>query len=156
VSAEGATTEVLAALLWGFHNAASGACFASYEAIATKAECCRDTVCVAIKALELPGVLAWVNRIVRERVREPDLFGQWTWRWRVIRTSNAYTFHDPKPGAVAPVSSKAENPSGTAYQGFLDSKTPPAGDQDAWDSTLQRSLRSLGEAIAGREPAAVT
>src|SRR4029077_1544776 len=92
-----ATGEVLEALLWGFHNAATGACFPSYEAIAAKAECCRDTVYEAIKALELAGVLAWVNRIVRE----PDLFGQWTWRWRVIRTSNAYTFRDPKPGASA-------------------------------------------------------
>ena len=72
-----ATVEVLEALLWGFHNAASGACFPSYEAIAAKAECCRDTVYEAIKALELAGVLTWVNRIVRERVRERDLFGQW-------------------------------------------------------------------------------
>jgi hypothetical protein len=151
-----ATTEVLEALLWGFHNAATGACFPSYEAIAAKAECCRDTVCEAIKALELAGVLAWVNRIVRERVREPDLFGQWTWRWRVIRTSNAYTFRDPKPGASAPVSSKAENPAGTAYQGFLDSKTSLAGDLEARDSALQRSLRSLGDAIAGLAAAAVT
>ena len=36
--------EVLEALLWGFHNAAPGCCFPSYEAIAAKAECCRDTV----------------------------------------------------------------------------------------------------------------
>ena len=72
-----ATGEVLEALLWGFHNADSGACFPSYEAIAAKAECCRDTVCEAIKALAFAGVLTWVNRIVRERVRERDLFGQW-------------------------------------------------------------------------------
>ena len=48
----------------------------SYEAIAAKAECCRDTVCEAIKALAFAGVLTWVNRISRERVRERDLFGR--------------------------------------------------------------------------------
>ena len=56
-----ATGEVLEALLWGFHNAATGACFPSYEAIAAKAECCRDTVYEAIKALELAGILSWVQ-----------------------------------------------------------------------------------------------
>ena len=34
--------EVLEALLWGFHNSRTGVCFPSYEAIAAKAECCRD------------------------------------------------------------------------------------------------------------------
>ena len=41
---------MLGALLWGFHNAHTGRCFPSYEAIAAKAECCRDTVYEAIKA----------------------------------------------------------------------------------------------------------
>ena len=71
--------DVLEALLWGFHNAKDGRCFPSYEAIAENAECCRDTVYEAIKALEDANVLSWVNRIVRERVRERDLFGQWAY-----------------------------------------------------------------------------
>ena len=108
-----ATTEVLEALLWGFHNAASGACFPSYEAIAAKAECCRDTVCEAIKALAFAGVLTWVNRIVRERVRELDLFGRWSSRWRVLRTSNAYTFRDPNPATASRLASTSEIPLGT-------------------------------------------
>ena len=33
---------VLGALLWGFHNAASGRCFPSYERIAEKADCARE------------------------------------------------------------------------------------------------------------------
>ena len=33
--------DVLQALLWGFHNSRSGACFPSYERIAEKAGCCR-------------------------------------------------------------------------------------------------------------------
>ena len=110
--------EVLEALLWGFHNAHSGACFPSYEAIAAKAECCRDTVCEAIKALAFAGVLTWVNRIVRERVRERDLFGQWATRWRVLRTSNAYAFRDPNPATASRLASTSENPSGTVNQGF--------------------------------------
>ena len=89
--------EVLEAMLWGFHNSKSGLCFPSYEAIAEKAQCCRDTVYEAIRALEAADVLTWVNRIVREQVRERDLFGKWGTRWRIIRTSNAYLFRDPLP-----------------------------------------------------------
>jgi hypothetical protein len=89
--------EVLDALLWGFHNSRSGCCFPSYETIAAKAECARSTVAEALKALEWAGVLTWQHRITRILVRERDLFGQWASRWRVIRTSNAYVFSDPKP-----------------------------------------------------------
>jgi DNA-binding FadR family transcriptional regulator len=35
----------------------------SYEKIAEKARCCRDTVYEAIIALEATGVFSWVNRI---------------------------------------------------------------------------------------------
>jgi putative ABC transport system substrate-binding protein len=62
--------EVLEALLWGFHNARTGRCFPSYEAIAAKAECCRDTVYEALKVLEIAGVLTWAHRIARIQVRE--------------------------------------------------------------------------------------
>jgi Helix-turn-helix domain len=61
--------DVFEALLWGFHNSRDGRCFPSYEAIADKAKCCRDTVYEAIKALEAADVLSWANRIVRELVR---------------------------------------------------------------------------------------
>ena len=43
-----------------------------------------------MKALEWVGVLNWQNRIVRVRERCQDLFGADGWRWRVVRTSNAY------------------------------------------------------------------
>jgi hypothetical protein len=92
-----AIMDVFEALLWGFHNSKSGLCFPSYEAIAEKAKCCRDTVYEAIKALEAANVR--VNRIVREQVRERDLFGKWSQRWRIVRTSNAYVFRDPLPCA---------------------------------------------------------
>ena len=59
--------------------------------IAAKAECARSTVAEAIKALEFAGVLTWQNRITRIRERCRDLWSREGWRWRVIRTSNAYT-----------------------------------------------------------------
>jgi hypothetical protein len=107
---------VLGALLWGFHNAQSGRCFPSYERIAEKADCARSTVYEAIRALEEAGILTWVNRIARIRDWGPDLFGRAKNRWRVIRTSNAYTFVDPKPCAKPPDSSKSELPTGTEGQ----------------------------------------
>ena len=89
---------MLEALLWGFHNARTGCCFPSYEAIAAKAECARSTVAEALKALEWAGVLTWQNRITRIRGARARPVRPLGGRWRVIRTSNAYVFRDPKPG----------------------------------------------------------
>ena len=111
--------EVLEALLWGFHNSQSGVCFPSYEAIAAKAECHRSTVAEALKALEWAGVLTWQNRITRAVVRQRDLFGQWSSRWTVIRTSNAYVFRDPQPQLAGVPAAKSENPTGTQNQESL-------------------------------------
>jgi hypothetical protein len=107
--------EVLEALLWGFHNSRSGVCFPSYEAIAAKAECCRSTVAEALKALEWAGVLSWQNRITRAVVRQRDLFGRWSNRWTVIRTSNAYVFRDPM-AENSHFRAASENPTGTQNQ----------------------------------------
>src|SRR3954453_19109042 len=107
---------VLGALLWGFHNAGSGRCFPSYERIAEKADCARSTVYEAIRALEDAGILTWVNRIARIREWGPDLFGRAKNRWRVIRTSNAYTFVDAQVQAKPPDSSKSEITTGTEGQ----------------------------------------
>jgi hypothetical protein len=106
---------VLEALLWGFHNAKSGLCFPSYERIAEAAGCARSTVAEALKALEDAGVLSWVQRIKRVRECCADLLGDNGWRWRVLRTSNAYNFRDPG----SPDSSKSEKPTGTPIQGFF-------------------------------------
>ena len=114
---------VLEALLWTFHNAKSGVCFPSYERIAEAAGCARSTVAEAIRALEDAGILTWVQRIKRIRERCADLLGDQGWRWRVLRTSNAYSFRDPKKGAAAPISagfsSKSENPTGTRNQALF-------------------------------------
>jgi hypothetical protein len=112
-----AALEVLQALLWAFHGARNGLCFPSYERIAEAAQCARSTVYEAIRALEDAGLLTWVNRIKRVRERCVDLLGDQGWRWRVLRTSNAYEFRDPSPSAenLAPgrSSSKSEKPTGT-------------------------------------------
>jgi hypothetical protein len=112
---------VLEALLWAFHNAKSGLCFPSYEKIAKAAACARSTVAEAIKALEDAGVLSWVHRIKRVREAAPDLFDGQGWRWRVIRTSNAYNFRDPVAAVGPPVASKSEKPTETTNQAFFSS-----------------------------------
>jgi hypothetical protein len=158
-----ATVEVLEALLWGFHNSKSGLCFPAYEEIARKAECCRDTVYEAIRALETADVLTWVNRIVRERVRELDLFGRWSTHWRIVRTSNAYLFRDPLPCAVGwpdqQGGSKSENPPGTLNQDIsLKNKETlaPAADLSGMSADLLKTLQRLGTAIAIKEGITVT
>jgi hypothetical protein len=52
----------------------------------------------AIHVLEWAGVLTWQHRITRVRERCTDLWGRAGWQWRVVRTSNAYVFRDPRRG----------------------------------------------------------
>jgi hypothetical protein len=89
-------------LLWVFHNAGTGRCFPSYEAIAKAADCNRDTVAEAIKMLEAAGILTWCNRRARVTVRGVR---------KVVRISNSYRFIDP--------GSKSEFPSETKNQDCL-------------------------------------
>jgi hypothetical protein len=138
-----AALDVLGALLWAFHNARTGVCFPSYERIAEKAGCARSTVAAAIKALEWAGVLTWQNRITRIRERCQDLFGKEGWRWRVIRTSNAYVFRDPK---AAPAS-KSDQRTGTQDQEDSNILQAPVVDPD---SPLECALARFGAAIEAR------
>jgi hypothetical protein len=140
--------DVLKALLWGFHNAHTGVCFPSYEAIAAKAECNRDTVYEALKALEWAGVLTWQNRITRIQERCTDLFGRHGWRWRVIRTSNAYVFRDPLARLEGVSASKSENPSGTGNQDVFDLVSVPPRDPN---SPLERALARFGAALGVKD-----
>ncbi len=106
--------DVLKKLLWGFHNAETGRCFPSYEAIAEKAKVHRSTVARAIAALEAGGVLTWENRLVRQRVAVPGLE-----RPVLVlvprRTSNAYSFRDPQPEIRANLP-KSQNSTGTTLK----------------------------------------
>jgi Helix-turn-helix domain len=140
--------EVLQALLWSFHNSRDGRCFPSYDAIAERADCARSTVAEALKVLEWAGVLTWQQRIARIRERCTDLFGRTSWRWRVIRTSNAYQLCDPKAAVSGGFASTSENPSGTQDQDVLDPVLTPARDPDG---PLERALARFGAAVAGKE-----
>jgi hypothetical protein len=149
-----AIMDVFEALLWGFHNSGTGLCFPSYEAIAEKAQCCRRTVYEAIHILEGANVLTWVNRIVREQVRERDLFGKWATSWRTIRISNAYVFRDPLPCAEGRGDPKCKNPSGTLNQDISVSKgaaSEPVDNLSGMGEGLLKTLHSLGMAIAEHE-----
>jgi hypothetical protein len=139
--------DVLHALLWGFHNSRTGCCFPSYERIAEKAECARSTVAEALKVLEWAGVLSWQHRITRALVRQRDLWGGWSNRWTVIRTSNAYVFRDPQQPLAGVPAAKSENRGGTPDQDVLDLIQRPAIDPN---SPLGRALASFGAVIAAK------
>lgn len=139
--------DVLRTLLWGFHNSRTGVCFPSYERIAEKAECARSTVAEALKVLEFAGVLTWQHRITRIRERCTDLFGREGWRWRVIRTSNAYVFRDPMAALPGGLPSKSEIRGGTPNQ--EDSKPLQAPSVDP-NNPLERALTRLSAAIAAK------
>jgi hypothetical protein len=146
-----AALDVLGALLWAFHNARSGCCFPSYERIAEKAGCARSTVAEAIKALEWAGVLTWQNRITRVRERCRDLWGRSGWQWRVVRTSNAYTFRDPglrRSAANLPPVSKSDQRTGTPNQGISIPVLAPVRDPD---SPLERALARFAVVIAAQD-----
>ena len=102
----------------------------------------------ALKALEWAGVLTWQNRITRILVRERDLFGQWASRWRVIRTSNAYVFRDPKPQLAGVFACKSENLTGTLDQEVLYLELAPAGDPN---SPLERALARFSATLSAKD-----
>jgi len=140
--------DVLQALLWGFHNSRDGRCFPSYERISEKSECARSTVAEALKTLEWAGILTWQHRLTRMRERCTDLFGRVSWRWRVVRTSNAYVFRDPNAVDRHQLSSKFENRLETQNQVILGSVPAPTRDPN---SPLDRALARFGAAVAAKK-----
>jgi hypothetical protein len=135
---------VLEALLWTFHNAKSGLCFPSYERIAEAAGCARSSIAGALRALEEAGVMSWVHRLKRVREQCPDLLGDNGWRWRVLRTSNAYDFRDPG----APNSSKANFQTGTPNQGFFSSFATAFGGERTARYGRKEARRGKGRRIS--------
>ena len=138
----GKFVDVLHAMLWLIHDGRSGQCNPAYETIADKAACARSTIWEAIKALESAGILSWVNRITRIRERDTDLFGRSIWVWRVVRTSNAYTFRDPKAPQRRGIASKSEFPAGPPDKVNNQPGFPPVLDPD---SPLGRALATYGK-----------
>jgi hypothetical protein len=97
--------------------------------------------------LEWAGVLTWQHRITRIRERCNDLFGRITWRWRTIRTSNAYVFRDPEPQLAGVPASKSENRTGTQDQDILDPVEASARNPNR---PLEHVLRRFGAAFAAK------
>jgi hypothetical protein len=149
---------VLEALLWGFHNAASGRCYPSYERIADRAGCTRTTVYTAIRALEAVGILSWCNRLVRVREACADLFGRQGTRWRVVRTSNAYVFCDPQttsPASKFKLQTRTADQSSNLLPALWKTVPPPLAERcrtaptrpQPDDNGLYRALARLGAAV---------
>ena len=99
----------------------------------------------ALKALEWAGVLTWQNRITRASVRQRDLFGHWSHRWTVIRTSNAYVFRDPQPQLAGVLAAKSENPTGTQNQELNPASLPALDANQPLDRALLQLQQSLQE-----------
>ena len=112
------------------------------------AECARSTVAEALKVLEWAGVLSWQHRITRIREACTDLFGRTTWRWRVIRTSNAYVFRDPQATVSGVPASKSENRTGTLDPEILRPVQAPAVDPE---SPLERALARFAAAVVAKD-----
>lgn len=130
---------VLKAMLWEIHNDRTGQCFPSYERIAEKARCCRDTVYEAIKALEKSGILEWVHRFDK-------IFIQGTWQY--IRTSNAYAFRDPLPCATTVENyNTSENPPGTLHSKENILKREPKPTILDLDKSTVAALIALGRSM---------
>ena len=99
--------------------------------------------------LEWAGVLTWQHRITRIRERCTDLFGRISWRWRVIRTSNAYVFRDPKcsrsPPALLPSPKiRREHRIKIFLILYRPGHAIPTG-------SLERALARFGAAVAARK-----
>jgi hypothetical protein len=106
-------------------------------------------VAEAIKVLKWAGILTWQHRIARVRERCRDPWGRHGWRWRVVRSSNAYVFRDPGKVDTHPAENRrfpstSENPPGTPNQ-------LPKPTSLAPDSPLERTLASLGALIAAKD-----
>ena len=104
--------------------------------------------------LEWAGILTWQHRIARVRERCRDLWGREGWRWRVVRTSNAYVLRDPLAAVAAHAAgnrgfpSKCKNSPGTLNQVASTLKLVAARDPD---SPLERVLASLGALITAKD-----
>ena len=131
----------------GFHNAKSGLCFPSYKRIAAAAHCAPSTVGEAISALEAAGLLEWVNRIKRVREWMPGLPGVGVTRVRVVRTSNAYSFRDPKPAPA----SKTDLPLATSNQGFIPLFASDAAVPKRLGEGLAGALSRLNDEVGARQ-----
>jgi hypothetical protein len=99
--------EIFGALLWRFHNDRIGQCYPSLSTIADWVGCAVDTVCEALRRLERFGLISWTHRIRRIVAPVHTAESPVPTRTRVVRTSNAYQFHEPRFPISEPPKPKA-------------------------------------------------
>jgi hypothetical protein len=87
-----AAVEIFEALLYRFANLKDGRCFPSYDRLAEAAGCAPRTVGRCLPDLEATGLIGWAHRIRRLRQPMGGLPGIGATDWRIVRTSNAYSF----------------------------------------------------------------
>lgn len=136
---------------YGASASRSGTCYPPYKRVAERAGCARSTVAEAIKVLETAGVLSSIQN------KCTDLFGKSGRRWRVVRTSNAYCFHDPKAATQAGIPSHSHFRSGLNRDSSVASgaalptiSTAPSA-LTSRGAALQQALNRLAAAIAAKE-----
>jgi hypothetical protein len=123
-------TIILRVLLNGFHNAGSGRCCPSYEAIRKRTGFCRATIAKALAGLEKLGVLVITRRLVRVRSPSGEV---------VVRNgSNLYGFRElPR---FVPIAMPAAKP--RFFPKVYRMRTNHiAIDQSAAEPMLERALR---------------
>jgi len=91
--------------------------------------------------LEQAGLISWQHRLTRIRVRERDLFGRWTNRWRLLRSSNCYQIRLPGEKVT-----ESENRSETQNQILSGSLVAPLRERVGSVETALISLRAAIEA----------
>lgn len=87
-----ACVDILRSLLYDFANLSDGRCFPGYKAIAAAAGRCERTVGRCLPVLEAHGFLTWVRRFKHVRERVAGIGHIFANIWRVMRTSNSYSF----------------------------------------------------------------
>ncbi len=130
---------VLKALLYGFHNAATGRCDPSLDTLARMAGVARSTVAEALNRLEAAGL---VRRVARWRAVAAN--GGLV----VLQLSNAYLF--PTAGETQKPPETGSRPQSTThpFEQPETAKTGPTGDRvRALLGVLERRERRLGLAL---------
>ena len=99
---------VLKALLFGFHNVATGRCDPGYDALARMAGVARSTVAVALKRLEGAGLIIRTRRQVGVvRFTNAYAFKASETAWSESRSqTTTKPFEQPKTAKIGPVSDR--------------------------------------------------
>lgn len=125
---------LLRALLYTFHNAATGRTDPSYDRLQEVTGYCRATIAKAIAALERAGIIRVIRRMIRVATPEGVRFRQ---------LSNAYGFVAGQ--ALSPMSANADR------REFTPSTGTNSSSNHIEDNGLQSAITRLAEAFRRRK-----